>query len=118
MHELSVSSAVVDTAIRHAAGRRVTGVHLRLGTLRQVVPDSLEFFFGIVARDTLCEGAVLTWDVVPARLRCGPCDREWGIEEPAFRCEVCGSAEVDVVSGQELEVETIEVEEGTPACTA
>ena len=43
MHELSVSSAIVDTAIKHAAGRRVTMVHVRLGKLRQVVPDSLEF---------------------------------------------------------------------------
>ncbi len=118
MHELSVSSAVVDTAIRHAAGRQVTAVHLRLGTLRQVVPESLEFFFGIVSRDTICEGAVLTWDVIAARLRCERCDREWGIDVPAFRCEVCGGAEVEVLCGQELEVETIEVEEEEPACTA
>jgi hydrogenase nickel incorporation protein HypA/HybF len=43
VHELSVSAAVVDTAIRHAAGRKVTHVHLRVGALRQVVPDSLAF---------------------------------------------------------------------------
>ena len=59
MHELSVSAAVVDTAVRHAAGRKVTHVHLRVGALRQVVPDSLAFYFEIVARDTLCEGAAL-----------------------------------------------------------
>ena len=41
VHELSISSAIVDTALRHAGGRRVTAVNLRVGGLRQVVPDSL-----------------------------------------------------------------------------
>ena len=118
MHELSVSSAVVGTVVRHAAGRRVTGVHLRLGRLRQVVPDSLEFFFELVSRDTVCEGATLTHEVVPARLRCVPCAVEWEIDVPAFRCEACGGAEVEVLSGEELEVESIEVEEERAACTA
>ena len=116
MHELSVSSAVVDTAIKHAAGRPVTAVHLRLGKLRQVVPDSLEFFFELLSRDTVCEGATLTHEVVVARLRCSPCAVEWEIDRPAFRCETCGGADVTVLSGEELEVESIEVEE--VACTA
>ena len=54
MHELSISSAIVDTALRHAGGRRVTSVALRVGALRQVVPESLKFYFEIVGRDTLC----------------------------------------------------------------
>ena len=48
MHELSLSSAIVNTVERHAAGRRVTVVNMRIGTLRQVVPDSLTFYFEIV----------------------------------------------------------------------
>ncbi|MGH2858700.1 MAG: hydrogenase maturation nickel metallochaperone HypA, partial [Solirubrobacteraceae bacterium] len=59
MHELSLSGAIVDTAVRHARGRRVTLVSLRVGALRQVVPDSLAFYFEFVARGTLCEGARL-----------------------------------------------------------
>jgi hydrogenase nickel incorporation protein HypA/HybF len=114
MHEFSIASAVVDTAVRHAAGRRVTGVHVRFGRLRQVVPDSLEFAFGIVSRETACDGARLSWEVVPARLRCDGCEREWEIELPAFRCPGCGGAAVTVLSGEELEVESIEVEEGAP----
>jgi hydrogenase nickel incorporation protein HypA/HybF len=117
MHELSIASAVVDTAVRHAAGRRVTVVSVRFGRLRQVVPEALEFAFGIVARETLCDGARLDWEVVPARLRCDACDRAWEIELPAFRCPSCGSGAVDVLGGEELEVESIEVE-GEVACTA
>jgi hydrogenase nickel incorporation protein HypA/HybF len=114
VHELSVSSAVVDTVVRHAAGRKVTGVHLRVGRLRQVVPDSLAFYFEIVSRDTVCEGAVLEQELVPARLRCEDCGTEWEAQAAAFRCPACAGAAVEVVSGDELEVETIDVETETP----
>ena len=48
----------------------MTVVSLRIGHLRQVVPDSLAFYFELVSRETLCEGARLEQEVVPARLRC------------------------------------------------
>jgi hydrogenase nickel incorporation protein HypA/HybF len=115
MHELSVSSAVVDTVLKHADGRRVTVVSLRIGHLRQVVPDSLAFYFELVSRETLCEGARLEQEVVAARLRCDGCAREWDPEDAWFACTVCGGAG-EVIAGNELEVESIEVEEA--ACTA
>jgi hydrogenase nickel incorporation protein HypA/HybF len=111
MHELSIAAAVVDTAVRHAGGRRVTVVSVRVGRLRQVVPTSLEFAFGIVARETLCDGARLEQELVPARLRCNVCVLAWEVDVPAFRCPRCGTADVAVLSGEELQVESIEVEE-------
>jgi hydrogenase nickel incorporation protein HypA/HybF len=115
MHELSVSSAVVDTVLKHAAGRRVIVVSLRIGHLRQVVPDSLAFYFELVSRETLCEGARLEQEYVPARLRCTGCASEWDPEDAWFRCTRCGGPG-EVIAGDELEVESIEVEEA--ACTA
>jgi hydrogenase nickel incorporation protein HypA/HybF len=116
VHELSLSGAVLNTAIKHAGGRRVSLVSLRIGRLRQVVPDTLEFYFDFVARGTVCEGARLEQELIEARLRCERCEREWTIEIPAFRCPTCGSGEVDVGSGDEFEVESIEIEED--ACIA
>ena len=117
MHELAISSAVLASVLRHAEGRRVTAVRLRVGHLRQVVPDSLDFYWGIVTRDGLCAGSVLEQEVIPARLACTACAREWEIELPVFRCPSCGGADVEIAAGDELEVESIEVEE-EPACTA
>ena len=117
MHEMAISSAVLESVLRHAAGRRVTSVKLRVGHLRQVVPDSLDFYWGIVTRDGDAEGSVLEQEVIPARLACRACEREWEIELPVFRCPSCGGADVSVAAGDELEVESIEVEE-EPACTA
>ncbi len=111
MHELSLAGAVIDTAERHAEGRRVTLVRVRLGELRQVVPDSLSFYFEHVARGTLCEGATLEYETVAASLRCGECGEGWRLESTSFRCPRCGAADVAIESGNELEVESIEVEE-------
>jgi hydrogenase nickel incorporation protein HypA/HybF len=111
VHELSLSGAIVKTVERHAEGRRVTVVSLRVGSLRQVVPDTLAFSFRIVARGTLCEGARLEQELVSASLRCNACAHEWIIDVPAFRCPACGTSDVAVASGDELLVESIEVEE-------
>jgi hydrogenase nickel incorporation protein HypA/HybF len=112
MHELSLSGAIVNTAVKHAAGRPVRLVSLRVGALRQVVPDTLDFYFEFVARGTVCEGASLEQELVPARLRCATCGEGWGIDVPVFLCARCGGAgAVAVESGNEFEVESIEVEE-------
>ncbi len=116
MHELSLSRAIISTVLRHAAGRRVSVVSMRIGGLRQVVPQTLQFYFEIVARDTPCEGARLEQELIAPRLRCCRCRSEWEIEAPAFHCPSCAGSQVEVVAGEEFEVESIEVEE--VGCTA
>lgn len=118
MHELSVASAVLNTAVKHAGTRGVSVVSLRVGKLRQVVPDSLSFYFDIVSRDTVCEAARLDLIEVDARLGCSACAHQWQPEIPAFRCPRCESADVQVLAGEELEVDSIEVEDEETACIA
>jgi hydrogenase nickel incorporation protein HypA/HybF len=115
VHELSLSGAVVNTAVKHAAGRRVTVVNLRVGRLRQVVPDTLAFYFAFVAEGTVCQGARLEQELVAVRLACSACHHEWETELPHFRCPRC-AGEATVTSGDEFEIESIEVEEAE--CTA
>jgi hydrogenase nickel incorporation protein HypA/HybF len=116
VHELSLASAIVNTVAKHAAGRPVAVVNLRVGRLRQVIPDTLEFYFEFVARDSVCEGARLEQEVIDARLCCRPCKYEWPIAIPAFRCPRCGGSDVAIAAGNEFEVESIEIEEA--ACIA
>lgn len=111
MHELSISSAIVDTAVKHADGRRVSVVSVRIGHLRQAIPGSLAFYFAIVTRETLADGARLELEVVPGVLRCEACAHEWDADAPAFRCPQCAGGDVTVLAGDELEVESIEVED-------
>jgi hydrogenase nickel incorporation protein HypA/HybF len=114
MHELSIADAVVQIAAWHAGpDRRVARVELKVGSLRQVVPPALEFAFGLVAEGTPVEGAELVLDVVTAAGRCRACGTE--SELPAFPllCGACGSADLELIRGEELLVDALELEEMT-----
>jgi hydrogenase nickel incorporation protein HypA/HybF len=110
VHEYSIATGLMEVALRHAGGRRVTVVNLRVGPLRQVVPDTLALAFELAARGTVCEGARLEQELVPCRLRCPSCAIEWIAAEPDFRCRTCGGPAV-VMSGNELLMDSIEVED-------
>jgi hydrogenase nickel incorporation protein HypA/HybF len=111
MHELSIADAVVQVALRHAAGRRVHKVELKVGYLRQVVPSALEFAFQLVADGTLLEGAELVIDEVPARGRCRACQTEMTMSGFPLQCVRCGGIDVELVAGEELLVDALELEE-------
>lgn len=108
MHELSIAQSVAEIACRHAAGRRVGKVELKIGRLRQVVPSSLAFSFELVTLDTLAEGAVLELKPVPAVAACRGCSAETELHGFPFQCGACGGFDLTIVAGEELEVESIE----------
>ena len=115
MHELSIAAAIVAIASRHAAGRKVTVVEVRVGHLRQVVPASLEFAFGLVAEGTEVEGAELVLEEVPAAGRCRACGTEGAMEAFPLHCGACGGLDVEVIRGEELLVDSLELEDGRAA---
>jgi hydrogenase nickel incorporation protein HypA/HybF len=110
MHELSIAALIADIAIRHADGRRVSRVEVRVGHLRQVVPSALEFAFELVAQGTPLEGAELVLEEVAVTVRCGTCGAESRLDGFPLICP-CGSAAVEIVAGEELTVESLDVEE-------
>jgi hydrogenase nickel incorporation protein HypA/HybF len=111
MHELSIAEAVADVALRHAAGRRVTRVQLKVGHLRQVVPAALEFAFELVSKGTLLEGAELEIEAVEAAGRCRACGEESRLADFPLRCAACGGFDLEVIRGEELLVDSLELEE-------
>ena len=111
MHELSIAEGVVDVALRHARGRRVAVVSLTVGHLRQVVPSALEFAFELVAQGTPLEGADLRMEEVPAVGRCRSCGMDTPLPELPLICRSCASWDVEVTQGEELLVDSLELEE-------
>jgi hydrogenase nickel incorporation protein HypA/HybF len=111
MHELAIADSVVAIACRHAAGRPVARVELRVGHLRQVVPSALEFAFELVAQGTPVEGAELVLEEVPAAGRCRRCGTESELDGFPLCCTACGSLELELVRGEELLVDALELDD-------
>ncbi len=111
MHELSIAESIVRVAGDHANGRRVTKVYVKVGHLRQVVPSALAFSFELVAQGTPVEGAKLALEEVPVTARCRSCGVESRLGAFPLLCNSCGSADLRIVEGEELMVESLEMEE-------
>ncbi len=109
MHELALGQAIVDTVSRHAEGRRVQRVTVRIGYLRQVVPDALQFAWEVLTDRSDLAGCQLDVDHVPAVVSCRVCATTTTLEWPLLVCAACESSDVELVSGEEFLIATIDV---------
>jgi hydrogenase nickel incorporation protein HypA/HybF len=111
MHELSIADAIVRIACVHARGHRIAAVEVKVGHLRQVVPSALELAFALVAEGTPADGAELALEVVPAAGHCRACGAESDLPAFPLTCAACGSLDVEVIRGEELLVDALELDE-------
>lgn len=113
MHELTIAQGILDIALNtadsHGAGK-VTGVKVLAGELTGIVPEALEFGFAALAEGTIAAGACLTIHVTPLIGRCRDCGDERRVDKYRFVCLTCGSSAIEITSGRELKVESVEVE--------
>ncbi len=115
MHELAIATSVLQGVLEHADGRRVTQVQLKIGHLRQVVPSSLQFNWDLVTKDTAADGATLGIESIEAVGACRACGVETAQNGFPFRCGDCGSFEVEVIRGDELLIDWLEVDDPVTA---
>ncbi|MFF9348821.1 hydrogenase maturation nickel metallochaperone HypA [Streptomyces sp. NPDC014734] len=108
MHELSITRSVVDAVCERAAGRPVLEVRVRVGILTSVVPDSMRFCFDLVTAGTPAEGALLEVDHTAGRGHCRACEQDFPMNDLVLLCP-CGSFDVDVTAGQELQIVSMRV---------
>jgi hydrogenase nickel incorporation protein HypA/HybF len=108
MHELSITQSVVDAVCERAAGRRVQTVNVRVGLLTAVVAESMRFCFDLITEGTVAEGALLEIDQPPGSGHCRGCDTEFTLTDLVLLCP-CGSADVDITSGRELQIISMKV---------
>lgn len=113
MHELSVAHAVVSTVIAALPSPevRVTQVRVRVGMLSGIVPQALEFAYDVAAEGTPLADAVLSIERTPIVIDCPSCGLRELDDARDFTCPGCGVPCGQVVSGKELEVVDITLDE-------
>jgi hydrogenase nickel incorporation protein HypA/HybF len=110
VHELSLCRAIAGVVQPHATGRRVDVIRLQVGALRQVVPETLSFCWTLVRDQADMPEAELELELVVAAVRCRGCAQRSEIESRwSVACPLCGSADVEVVAGEEFLVTSIDV---------
>lgn len=122
MHEMPLTQSLLNLALKHAAGQRITDVYLEVGRMSVVVPESVEVFFDYLSKGTLAEGATLHFDIKPVEMTCLDCGEQqdlagWQDERPhvimqkAFaRGCVCGGKNLRVTGGVKFGLVSIDVE--------
>jgi hydrogenase nickel incorporation protein HypA/HybF len=113
MHELSVTQSILEIAMRHAQqahARQIISLNLAIGQLSSIVDDSVQFYWDFVTQDTIAQGSKLHFRRIPARLACLDCEQTFTPDGRDFACPACESIKVKIISGQEFQVESIEIE--------
>jgi len=112
MHELSVTQAMLDMAVREAqkaGASSIDSISIVLGDLTGISEECVRFYFDIIKDGTLASGAVLYFKRVPAEFRCSKCGKVFKKEGLAFTCPECQSPGVLIDKGKELYIDNIEV---------
>ena len=113
MHELPVTQAILKIALKHsneANAKRIENIHIVMGELSTNLDDSVQFYWDIIAKDTLAEGAKLHFRRVPAELQCMACFEKYHPDGDELLCPMCGSVGAKIIAGEEFYVEAIDID--------
>jgi hydrogenase nickel incorporation protein HypA/HybF len=113
MHELAVTESILNIASKHARkveAKRVTDIHIVIGSLSSIVNDSVQFYWDMISENTICKDSKLHFKRVPAKLKCTDCQHEYELENELQPCPNCGSVRIKVLSGEEFWLDSIEIE--------
>jgi hydrogenase nickel incorporation protein HypA/HybF len=113
MHELSVTESIASICLKHAQmnnAQRVIRVNVKLGELTGIVDHYVAFYWDMVTKDTVAQGAELNFIKIPVKAYCPQCKEEFAVVEYDLTCPKCGKADTELVSGREFLVESLEIE--------
>lgn len=113
MHELAVAQALVDqvdSVIRQHKAAAASSIRVRIGPLAGVVPELLASAFPLAAAGSRMEHARLDLVAAPITVRCQTCGAETEAAMNRLICGACGDWHTQVISGDELMLESVELE--------
>ncbi len=113
MHEFSITESMLSLALEkanEASAGKITRINLVVGELSGVVSECVQFYFDFLAKDTIAGGAELAFETKPTTVRCHQCNNVFTPENGNWACPECRETGIEIVSGRECYMESIEVE--------
>jgi len=113
LHEATVAAGILETVERVAADNcatRITGIRLQIGEFTCIQPEALRFCLQALCEGTIAQGAALSIVRIKTAAVCRECRSEFSVHEIEFRCPTCASTNIELLSGRELVIESIEVD--------
>ena len=113
MHELSITESILRIALRAAEEnkvQRVLAIRIKLGAYSGLVPHYIQEYFDLASRGTPAEGARLEIEIIPASVVCRSCGWSGPVERFRLKCGGCGSSDVELRTGREYYVDSLEAE--------
>ena len=114
MHELSIAQNIISIVQEHLNEQQkfsVKTVRVKVGKLTNILTDSLIFGFDALTRETNLNGVVLEIEHIPLTVECTDCGKSTALDNYIFQCPNCRSSSISVVSGNELMVSEIELDD-------
>ncbi|QLE54051.1 hydrogenase maturation nickel metallochaperone HypA [Nostoc sp. TCL26-01] len=110
MHELGITQNIVAIVNEYAKGAKVNRIVVEIGQLSAIMPDAVQFCFDICTQGTVLAGATLEIIAIPGLAQCRQCGAKIALDKPFGICD-CGSVHLDLITGEELKIKEIEIEE-------
>ncbi len=113
MHELGITESLLSLALEEATqaqAQRITKIEVVIGQDSGASEESIEFYFDLLTPGTIAEGATLSFERVATRFRCPHCQRPLSPAEVSGGCPDCGEHHLELTTGKELYLKSIDVE--------
>ena len=113
MHELAVTEGILKICKEEQEKHkfeRIKEIRIKVGELTGLVPSCIDYYFQIVSKDTVAEGAKIIVDKLPIKINCSECNFEGEIERGSYSCPKCNSFKIKITNGKEFYIDSLEVD--------
>ena len=113
MHEFSIVQSLLALIEEHAherGAKKVTKVVLRVGVLSGVEAHLLKVAFDTFKEGTVAQEAELVIKQEKLKVFCKDCNETFEKDELNALCPKCGSLNTEIVGGEDLLLESLEME--------
>lgn len=115
MHELSIMKNILEVVLESGeemGAKKISRINIIAGAFTEFVPRYAQLYFDMISQNTIAEKAEIHIDTSPAIIKCRFCGSETQVDirHLVMKCNRCHSEQVELISGREIMIDSIEIE--------